>query len=216
MPKTASARPLPPGWRWVKLEEMCEANSGAWGADEPFAGSVPMTVLGVSNVTNSGGLNISGAQTRYLTEGETVAVCHEGDLLVVKSSGSATNIRSGKTGLCPQALDGKIAVSNFMIRLAVRREMADPYLLWLVLNSADAKAHVRLIAGSTTYPNIKWTEFKEFGFPLPPLLEQRRIAGILKAQMQEVEKARKATEDQLEIIDKLPAALLRKAFSGDV
>ena len=194
---------------------MCEANSGAWGADEPFAGSVSMTVLGVSNVTNSGGLNISGAQTRFLTEAERTAVCRAGDLLVVKSSGSATNIRSGKTGLCPRELDGKIAVSNFMIRLLVRRELADPYLLWLVLNSEDAKAHVRLIAGSTTYPNIKWSAFKDFTFSLPSLPEQRRIAGILKEQMAEVEKARRATEAQLAAARALPAAYLRQVFDSE-
>jgi len=51
--------------------------------------------------------------------------------------------------------------------------------------------------------------------PLLPLPEQKRIARILNEQMAEVEKARSATEAQLETINRLPATLLRKAFRGE-
>lgn len=52
--------------------------------------------------------------------------------------------------------------------------------------------------------------------PLPPLFEQRRIAGVLRAQMAEVEKARAAAEEELQAINALPAALLRRAFNGEL
>jgi len=51
--------------------------------------------------------------------------------------------------------------------------------------------------------------------PWPPDSEQRRIAGILKEQMAEVEKARKATEAQLEAARALPAAYLREVFESE-
>ena len=52
--------------------------------------------------------------------------------------------------------------------------------------------------------------------PLPPLSEQRRIAAILKEQMAAVERARAAAEAEMEAIEALPAALLRRAFSGEL
>ena len=52
--------------------------------------------------------------------------------------------------------------------------------------------------------------------PLPPLSEQKRIAGVLRAQMGAVEEARNALEEQLEAIKALPAALRRRAFSGQL
>jgi type I restriction enzyme S subunit len=52
--------------------------------------------------------------------------------------------------------------------------------------------------------------------PLPPLSEQRRIAGILREQMAAVERARATAEAELEAIEALPAALLRRAFSGEL
>lgn len=55
----------------------------------------------------------------------------------------------------------------------------------------------------------------DFELPLPPLPEQRRIAGILNEQMQEVEKARKATQAQLEAARTLPSAYLREVFDSE-
>ena len=56
------------------------------------------------------------------------------------------------------------------------------------------------------------------GFPLmvPPMSEQKRITALLSEQMAAAERTRKALEDKLDTINKLPAALLRRAFSGEL
>ncbi|BAQ64610.1 DNA polymerase [Geminocystis sp. NIES-3709] len=51
--------------------------------------------------------------------------------------------------------------------------------------------------------------------PLPPIDEQKRIASILNEQMSAVEKARKATEAQLESALALPSAYLRSYFHSE-
>jgi type I restriction enzyme S subunit len=48
--------------------------------------------------------------------------------------------------------------------------------------------------------------------PLPPLSEQKRIAAILNEQMEAVQKAREATQAQLEAAKALSAAYLRQVF----
>jgi hypothetical protein len=48
------------------------------------------------------------------------------------------------------------------------------------------------------------------------LSEQRRTAGILNERVAEALKHRKMLGDQQETINRLPAALLRKAFAGEV
>jgi len=205
---------LPKGWRWVRLEEVVSPRNGYWGKGEAFPSSTEITVLGVGNITNDGAIRVDGAQPRYLSPYEQEAIAFEGDILVVKSSGSATNIRSGKAGLCPPELSGTIACSNFMIRLVVKREEAEPYLLWQILNSNDAKKFIRLIAGSTTYPNIKWENYKNFSFLLPSITEQQRIAAILNEQLTAVARARAAVEAQLEAAQDLPAAYMREVFDN--
>lgn len=49
---------------------------------------------------------------------------------------------------------------------------------------------------------------------LPLLPEQKRIATLLTEQLAAVDQARAATQAQLDAINQLPAALLRRAFSG--
>ena len=46
--------------------------------------------------------------------------------------------------------------------------------------------------------------------------EQKRMAAILNEQMAAVEKVRKAAEEELNTINALPAALLRRAFNGEL
>jgi type I restriction enzyme S subunit len=50
--------------------------------------------------------------------------------------------------------------------------------------------------------------------PVPSLADQRRITATLNEQITSAERARKAIEEELDAINKLPAALLRRAFSG--
>ncbi len=205
-------RPLPPGWRWVRLGEVVDCFAGAWGADAAFQGSIPVLVVGTSQITNDGMLDYTDAPTRFLMEAERSAICQTGDLLVVKSSGSAANIRSGKTAICPRALSGKIACANFLMRLVPRPQCVEPVLLWHYLNGPETKGFVQRIAGSSTYPNIKWSAFKNLPIPLPPLSEQKRIAAMLTEQMTAVDRARAAALARLEAAKALPAAFLRQVF----
>ncbi|MEF3253969.1 MAG: restriction endonuclease subunit S, partial [Deferribacterales bacterium] len=65
-------------------------------------------------------------------------------------------------------------------------------------------------------PRADINELMKLVVPLPPLAEQRRIAAILREQMDAVERLRRTLEEQLEAINKLPAAILRKAFNGEL
>jgi restriction endonuclease S subunit len=208
-------RELPEGWRWVNLGELCECRPGHYGAAEPFAGAIPARVLTVGSILNDGAIApIDTIPIRYLSQNERDAIASEGDLLVVKSSGSATNIRSGKTGICPAEHSGLIAASNFLMRLVPSQSEVVPSLLWRILNSEIAKRYVQVIAGSTTYPNIRWREYSRLSIPLPQLAEQKRIAAILSEQIAAVDRARAATQAQLAAARTLPAAYLRQVFPG--
>lgn len=201
-------------FRKVRLEELVTPFTGYWGSDQPYDDAQEFLVIGVGNVSNEGDLDLRGATKRYLGPEEMGGVAEESDLLVVKSSGSAANIRSGKTAICPAELSGKIACSNFMIRLKVNREVADPYLLWLILNAAAARNFIREIVGASTYPNIKWENYRRFEFELPGLKRQRQIATRLREQMSVLTKARAALEAQLKAADALPAANVRAVFES--
>jgi type I restriction enzyme S subunit len=77
----------------------------------------------------------------------------------------------------------------------------------------NAKAYFTGAVGQQRVPESYLADLE---IPLPPVEEQKRIAAILNEQMAAVERARAAAEAQLEAAKALPAALLRRAFAGEL
>lgn len=63
---------------------------------------------------------------------------------------------------------------------------------------------------------INLSDVDKLEIPLLSITEQKRIAAILTEQIAEVERLRQSLEEQLDAINKLPAALLRRAFNGEL
>ena len=77
-----------------------------------------------------------------------------------------------------------------------------------------AKYQHRMLGKGALYPAVMDKQVREQVIPLPPLSEQKRIAGILKEQMAAVERARHSAEAQLQAAESLPAAYLRAVFNS--
>jgi len=68
----------------------------------------------------------------------------------------------------------------------------------------------------STFGAMNKEHLQNLHMPFPTFPEQMRIANELKEKMAEVEKLRTAIEKQLEAINALPQAILRKAFRGEL
>jgi len=75
---------------------------------------------------------------------------------------------------------------------------------------------LEILASSTTLKIVNKSIFASIEIPLPPLSVQQRIATELKEKMAQVEKLRTSIEKQLEALNALPQAILRKAFRGEL
>lgn len=67
-----------------------------------------------------------------------------------------------------------------------------------------------------TFTEISKRQVETFEVPLPTLTVQHHVSTELKEKMAMVEKLRTAIEKQLEAIDTLPQATLKKAFRGEL
>lgn len=86
------------------------------------------------------------------------------------------------------------------------------YRLWLgALAGEFTDSNAR-----TTIAHLPAIRLRELTIGFPPLPEQKRIAAQLSKQMTAAERLRRALEEQLEAINRLPAALLRRAFRGEL
>jgi len=76
--------PLPPGWRWVRLEEVCEAINGVWGTQDAEGDPV----IRSTNFTDEGYLSFDNVARVLLTEKQRAkARLLENDILLERSGG---------------------------------------------------------------------------------------------------------------------------------
>ena len=76
--------------------------------------------------------------------------------------------------------------------------------------------NVKAVSSGTGVPTLDRKEVHKLIVSHPSVLEQERIVEILTKQIAAAEKARVAVEAELITINALPAALLRRAFNGDL
>ncbi len=65
-------------------------------------------------------------------------------------------------------------------------------------------------------PKLNREQLFAWDIPLPSVAHQRDIIKRLNEQMQAVETLKESLTDKLEAVKRLPAALLRKAFAGEI
>lgn len=135
-------------------------------------------------------------------------------------------LRSGDLLVCEGGEPGRAAVWEGQIepcyyqkalhRLRPLGESVVPYFLMYRLWLGAIMAEFFHSHAKTTIAHLPAVRLAELSVGLPVANEQRRIVANLADQMAAAERTRKALEDQLATIKKLPAALLRRAFSGEV
>ncbi len=189
---------LPNGWRWVKLSEVCEVVMGqspegvsynAEGKGEPLLNGP--TEFGEMFPT---AVQWTTSPTRF---------CQVGDILLC--------VRGATTGRKNLA-DRRYCIGRGLAAIRGQPRQAHTEFLSFALDLATEQI-LKEAAGST-FPNIPGAKLERVEIPLPPLSEQKRLAGILKEQMAVVERARRSAGAQLQAAEVLPAAHLRAVFNS--
>jgi type I restriction enzyme S subunit len=199
-------------WPTKKLGEVCEKYfSGIWGEEPTKEGSA--FVIRVSDIKEGGIIDYSKIPLRWVDPQKLKKFqLQEGDLLVVKSSGSKTRIISGRTAIFENETSRVFCPSNFLLTLRPNKEKVLPKWLWLYLNSQEAKKFVEKIIGATTYPNIRPVDYLNLEIPLPPLEIQKRIVARIEELFEKIDKAKQLREKALEETEQIFQSALQEVF----
>jgi type I restriction enzyme S subunit len=190
-------RPLPEGWRWVMLEECLSSletgsrpKGGAIGIEE----GVPS--ISAEHMTKNGTFDFSTLRYvpfeffKEMTRGQI----RPGDVLVVKDGAT-----TGKVALVTEQFPFVRAVINEHVFLCRPNTLlVESHWLFFWLWGTEGQISIRSNFQGAAVGGINQSFANTVFVPLAPLPEQKRIAAILNEQMAAVEKARAATEAQLE------------------
>jgi type I restriction enzyme S subunit len=108
--------------------------------------------------------------------------------------------------------DGLCSVDQYVYSVDTS-EADTTFIVWF-MRSPDYLERAPIDRTPGQLPRIRTEEVATVELNLPPVTEQQRIAAALNEQMAKSGRLRKSLEAQLDAINKLPAAFLRKVFSG--
>jgi len=204
---------IPTKWGAIPLKHLSSIdNSGSWG-NEPDDCENPIPVLRTADFDMFGNINVDHAQLRCLGDDLQLRYCcRPGDILVVKSSGSATNVITGKAVLV-KGSEGKIAFSNFLLRIQPDTLRIAPQFLFYFLTSSIIREQILLMVSTTTYPNLKVGEYISFKVPLPSMDDQHRVTDYLDREITQIDGLIGQKERMLGLLEEKRAALISRAVT---
>ena len=193
---------IPGNWCWTTVGNVCsfvgggtpdKSNPEYWGGDIPWAS--------VKDVKDSKLYDTVDRITQVGLEHSASNLCQKGELILV------TRIEPGK------AIVSEI-VTAINQDLKVIKSHLDASFLFYYFQTFQHKFEEKA-SGSTvkgiTIPNVQGTVF-----PLPPLAEQQRIVGRIEYLFAKLDEAKEKAQSVLDSFETRKAAILHKAFTGEL
>jgi len=205
------SRPLPPGWRWVRLNDVLTAlESGSrprGGVQRIKEGYLS---IGAEHILEFGTLDL--ANPRYVPKGFFNTLrkgkIKQGDVLLVKDGAT-----TGRVALVRSELgQSGAAINEHVFLLRPDHEIHSLYLFFALASPSGQQAIRRCYHGAAQ-GGITQEFAQAVWLPLPSLLEQRTIIARLEAQMSEVQHMRQVAERQLEAARQLRFSLVAQAMA---
>jgi len=110
--------------------------------------------------------------------------------------------------------DGLCSVDQYVY--CVSSDLADTEFLAWFMRSPVYLSRAPIDTTPGQLPRIRTDEVASVEINLPPIREQRRIAVRMRDHMSRAQSLRSSIQAQLGAINRLPSALLRRAFAGEV
>ena len=203
--------PIPNNWYTSRVKFILSKNDGGIWGDDPVEGLDNERVLRSTEQTIDGFWDIQNPAERLISNPKPYRI-KAGDLLVTKSSGSASHI--GKTTLVTKAEEEKeYLYSNFLQRLHTNEKM-NPSFLWYLLNSPISREQFVWRQNATIgIGNINSTDINEIRIPCMSIEEQALIVNVLDSKCAEIDALTADIEKQIETLEQYKRSVITEAIT---
>lgn len=205
VPESEQPYPVPGNWCWTRMENIAQWGSGGTPSrkiPEYYNGDIPWIKTGELNddyifeteehITQEA---ISHSSAK-LFPANTVAIAMYGATI-------------GKVGIL-----GIAATTNQACACGVSNPSTNyKYLFYYAQSQKDN--FIKKGKGGAQ-PNISQEIIKSHEFPLPPLPEQQRIVDRIESLFAKLDEAKQKAQDALDSFETRKAAILHKAFTGEL
>ena len=198
---------LPENWCWTNLGILCKIINGFAFKSNKFSDTHGTPVIRITNIKD-GYVDIENSVFTIEEDIDEKFIVFQGDLLVAMSgatTGKNGVYRENKRAFLNQRV-GNIKIINTNVLTPEFRNYYIAYMQDEILKSAYGGAQ----------PNISSEKICQFPFALPPLAEQKRISNLLEKFFVKLEEAKEKAQEVVDGFETRKAAILHKAFSGEL
>ena len=203
--------PLPAGWRWVRLGEVCEFRHGGtpskkrpefWNGNIPWVSPKDMRIPVITDTRDR--------ITEHALENTNVRIAPKNSILVVVRSGILVRT-------FPVAIAGcKVAFNQDIKAILPNQSVFNPWFLYWALRSLEPLILSEGVKKGVTVHSIRSGFIENLRVPTPSLENQCCIVAYLdqiQARVIALKKTQESTEAELH---RLEQAILDKAFRGEL
>ena len=198
---------LPKGWVWCRLGDVCKKIHYGYTASA-IKNSDGIKLLRITDIQNNK-VNWRQVPSCHIKESEIDKyLLRRNDILIARTGGTI-----GKSYLVGNIDDLKSVFASYLIR-AIPLININPNYIKLFLGSNLYWS--QLLEGSmgTGQPNVNGVTLSKLKFPLPPLVEQRRIVEKVDAFMEFCDELELRVGENKEGSERLMGAVLGESFGN--
>lgn len=179
---------LPPNWCWVKLSTVCSLENGEKYTEKDLVYLDAKTLRGVTEPqTRDSGIVVNKDQKVILVDGE-----NSGEVFVVPYRGYMG--------------------STFKI-LNIVTNADEMYIRYFIDQNRERLRNSKV---GSAIPHLNKDLFFDLKLPFPPLSEQKRIVAHIETLFAKLDEAKKRAQEVIDDIETRKAAILHKAFTGEL
>lgn len=199
-------------WEEKNLGEICTFNRGLTYSKKDEVEESNNIVLRANNINlESNTLNFD--ELKYINDNIIVSEdkkVKKNTILICISSGSKSHL--GKVAFIDKNYD--YAFGGFMGLITPNKNLY-PKFLYYMLTTPNFKNMIFNITDGANINNLKYADFKDFKIFLPNLSKQQRIVKILDEAFENIDKAKKNAEQNLNNAKELFESYLKKFFEDN-
>ncbi|MCD8432347.1 restriction endonuclease subunit S [Tenacibaculum finnmarkense genomovar ulcerans] len=204
-------------WENLKIEDVIKSLNQGWSPKCESFPSKGDKIWGVIKTSAVQPLKFIEGENKQLPVHLEPRKQHElitGDLLITRAG---PRVRVGIASLVKKVRP-KLMICDKVYRLRVDKKIIKSEFLEIILNSPQILAIIEIMKTgiSDSGLNLTQTKFKSIKFNLPPKEEQTEIVKRVENLFSKADAIEKQYKTLKEKIDRLPQAILAKAFKGEL
>ena len=207
VPESEQPYKVPENWCWIHLGELYQINPKNLAEDFVDAAFIPMEKIAPGFVNE---YSFDVQPWCKAKKGHTQFA--DGDVAFAKISPCFENRKSMLLNNLPNGIGG----GTTELIILRQSHMNQKYTFWFISQEQFIRGGIATYSGTVGQQRISMDYVRTYPIPVPPLAEQQRIVDRIESLFAKLDEAKQKAQDTLDGFETRKAAILHKAFTGEL